>query len=293
MMIIPVRFAFLAAILPVITTGLAFNVFNTFQPNPELPTLANAQNGGKFSIKMDIGQKEQTHLFLDGMNVELLQEKAEPSQKVGLPGANGPHPKTSSGGLSVKTIKNPFFVDMYGTQEVRFEKGCWEMVWKKDHYCGSLILGFDVPFGAKRNGAQLPQGPLYLSFPVWTPDGLAQKQAERFDAEKRAKEYLKERDEEMMKMQKESNVFKKALHYRNAAAAVERYDFTGVRYWSNQVPVSDEVIPIANGLLMNTKGNIWNKDKSFLGGKHLLLGSAVLASLEDEDVEKQLKTLKP
>lgn len=284
------RFVLLAAPLSVAVQGFAFNVFNAFQANPKLPELAQAQTGEKFSVRFDIGQKDQAHIVLDGLRIELLKEKVDASQKIGLPGADGPHPGMSSGALALKTLEYPSFVDLFGTQKVRFEKGCWEMIWKKDLFRGSIICGFDVPFGAKRNGAQLPQGRLYISFPVWTQEGLAKRQAEKFDAEARAKDYSKERDDELLKMQKESNLIKKALHYRAAAAAVEKIDFTGVR-WMTSIPSCDEVVPIGDGLLMNTKGTVWNKDKSFFGGQHVMLGAAILAQLAEEDKEKT--TLRP
>lgn len=289
----PVLF-FLLAYLPVLTHSLAFDVFSVFKRNPLAPTYAEAQVGSKFLVKLDIGQKGETHLFLDGLKIELLRGKPDASQRPGLPGYDGPHPGVSSGAFAVETTKNPFFVDMYGKQKVRFEKGCFEIVWKKDNIAGSLIMGFDVPFGAKRNNARLPQGAMYLSFPVWTQEGLAQRQAQRYEAEQRAKEHAKERDDELMMMQKESNLFKKALHYRNAAAALEKIDLTGVRLMTN-IPSSEEVIPIADGLLMNIKGSVWNKDKSFLGGKHVLLGTAVLSPLVDEEeAEKEAYSgLKP
>ena len=81
--------------------------------------------------------------------------------------------------------------------------------------------------GAKRNGANLPAGRLYISFPVWEQEGLAVRQAEKFNAEARAKEYAQERDEELEKYATETNLIKKAMHYRNAVAAVEKIDFTG------------------------------------------------------------------
>ena len=69
--------------------SLAFNVFSAFQANPSLSKLAEAQMGEKFTVKMDIGQKDETHLLLDGLCVELLKEAAPANQNIGLPGKSG------------------------------------------------------------------------------------------------------------------------------------------------------------------------------------------------------------
>jgi hypothetical protein len=158
----------------------------------------------------------------------------------------------------------------------------------QDNYCGSIICGFNVPMGAKRNGANLPAGCLYLTFPIWEQEGLAIRQAEKYEAETKAKEFAHERDEEFRKYATETNLFKKVLHYRNAVAAVEKIDFTGVNFLS-RVPNSDEVIPIGNGLLLETKGSVWTKGAGWLGGKHALLGDAKLSPV----VEKPENVLRP
>ena len=205
-------------------------------------------------------------------------------------GASGPHPRLSTGALALQVISMPSFIDMFGTQKVRFEKGCWEMVWKKDQHCGSIICGFEVPNGAKRNGANLPAGRLYLSFPVWTQGGLSVRQEERTHAEAKVKEFSQEKDDELRKMEATSNLFMKAVHYRNAVAAVEKIDMSGIRFLS-QIPLENEVMPIGDGILMNTKGTIWNKDNNFLGAKHSLLGEAILSPYVEDQI--QTDVLKP
>ena len=308
---------FIASTLAV-ANGFAFGIFDAFKASPLLSEVSEYKMGDKFSISMDVGEKDQVHMNLNGLTIELLQEGAPKDERVGLPGVDGPHPQTSTGALAIKVHSSPSFIDMYGTQKVRFEKACYEMVWKKvrtktpfscvgcrvivgeinrarlpflrsqDNLCGSIVCGFNLPMGAKRNGANLPAGSLYLSFPVWQQEGLAIRQAEKFDAETRAKEYAQERDEELQKYATADNLFKKALHYRNAVAAVEKIDFTGIRYLS-QVPSNDEVTPIGNGLLLQTKGSVWTKGSGFLVAKHSLLGDAKLAPVVEEPAENILR----
>jgi len=270
--------------------AFTIDMFSAFQANPLLSKMTETKTGDKFTVRMDIGnnKKDETHLFLDGLSVELRKDAAPADNKVGLPGADGPHPKTSTGALAVDILKTPHFIDMFGTQKVRFEKGCWEMIWRKNQQAGSVILGFHLPSGARRNGASLPSGRIYMSFPVWSEDGLATRQKEKTEAEAKVKEFNKEKDDELKKYQEASNLFMKALHYRNAVAAVEKVDLTGIRFL-NQVPSESEVIAIGGGVLVNTKGTIWSKENNFFGEQHVLLGDAVLCPF----VEKDENTLMP
>lgn len=264
--------------------SLAFSVFSAFDAHPGLQQLTQSQEGAKFSVRMDIGQSEnEAHLNLDGLGLELLQTGVPKSERVGLPGCDGPHPKTSTGGLAVNVFSTPCFIDMFGTQKVRFEKGAWEVIWKKDQRCGALICGFQLPVGAQRNAntAGLTAGRVYLSFPIWTEDGLAGRQSEKREAELKCKEYNEEKMDEIKKFEETSNLFMKAVHYRNAVAAVEKIDFSGIRTMDH-VPGETDVLPIGNGLLMNTQGTMWNKATDFFGEKHKMLGDAFLSPVVED-----------
>jgi len=275
----------------VVVDGLAFSVFRAFDGHPGLKQLAppTTQEGAKFNIRMDIGQKDnEAHLHLKNFGIELLQEgTVKKDERVGLPGADGPHPQTSTGALPLNVFSTPSFVDMFGTQSVRFEKGAWEVVWKKDQMCGGVIIGLQVPAGATRNSntASLPAGRLYMSFPVWTEDGLAEKQGLKRETESKCKEYIEEKMDEIRKMEETSNLFMKALHYRNAIAAVEKIDFSGIRTLENSVPDDTDTLPIGNGLMMNTKGTLWRKEVNFFGGSHSLLGEAFLSPVLEDSTE--------
>ena len=92
-----------------------------------------------------MGNPPPPALFLDGLELNLLQDMAAKGSHVGLPGANGPHPQTSSGAKVVKVVKAPSFIGMNGMERVKLDRGGWEMVWRKNSPAGSLICGFDVP----------------------------------------------------------------------------------------------------------------------------------------------------
>ena len=280
---------FVLAATTSLTAALAFDVFGGFKANPVLSEFAAVKTGEQFKVRLDISQDDKApHMYLDGLCIEMVHDVAPKNSVVGMPGADGPHPKTSTGAHILNVMSHPFFIDIFGKQKVRFEKAAWEMVWKKDHYCGSLICGFDVPVGAKRNDANLPPGRMYFSFPVWSQEGLAIRQAERFEAETKAKEYVAEKNDEMQKYYTATNIFQKAMHYRNIAAAMEKIDLTGVRFLSG-IPLSSEVIPIGNNLLLNIKGQVWQKETNFFGAKHNLLGTAVLSPLVEESLDSSLR----
>lgn len=118
-------------------------IFNTFTAFPALKELAKTSTDTQLNIRLDIGMKTQNHLFLDGFEMELLQT-VPPKGAVSLPGADGPHPQTSSGKKEVHVSCPPAFIGMNGRDEVNLENGAWEMVWTDKQSYGSLICGFDV-----------------------------------------------------------------------------------------------------------------------------------------------------
>jgi len=73
-------------------------------------------------------------------------------------------------------------------------------------------------------------------------------------------------------MQATTNPLMKALHYRNALAASEKIMMSGVKGLVESVPDNEDVMPIADDLVMCTKGTVWTKSGNFLGKEHVLLG---------------------
>lgn len=95
MKILPLLVMFVSLVVDT-TNGFAFDVFSAFRPNPALEQLAHAQNQKKFDIRFDLETKDnERHFYLNGLNIELLDEAIQKKQSTGLPGANGPNPKVS------------------------------------------------------------------------------------------------------------------------------------------------------------------------------------------------------
>jgi hypothetical protein len=255
-------------------------IFNAFTAYPSLQDIAKAQTDTQLSVRLDIGKKKSNpfapstpHLFLDGLMLDLLQAKA-PKGCVTLPGADGPHPQTSSGARTVNIHQLPYFIGMNGMEKIKLEQGAWELVWRETSPGGSLICGFEVPKAAERNGARLPAGRMYLSFPVWTYDGLMEQQEAKADAEKRANEFLQEKNDALQAMQETNNLFMKAWQYRNAAAAYEKHELTGIR-WYQWIPDMDHVVKMQDDLYVGMSGSVFTMDKGFFKAKHLI-GEAMI-----------------
>jgi hypothetical protein len=154
--------------------------------------------------------------------------------------------------------------------------------WKEGSPAGSLLCGFEIPEEYKRNDATLPKGRVYMSFPIWTRDTLEQMQREKEQILGRASEALDLKNEELAKMQETGNLFQKALHYRNAAAAAEKYYIQPVMRMQ-LVPSQNEVIAFHDDLFVTTKGTVWAKDLP--NGKQILLGVASLKAARPKDIQ--------
>lgn len=246
-------------------------------PKPEANLIDFAktlQKVTQLDIRLQVDSKDvdKPAFYLQGLKL-VLGEGFVNTRKILMPGFHGPYPSVSSGLREIQIQAQGFFVDIFGMKRVPMNDGCWELVWRDGDMHGSLICGIDVPESAERNGAVFPKGKIYLSFPVWTPEGLATQQALKFEVAKRAEEYLRERDEELAKMQETSNPLSKIWHYRNAADALERYFITGYRRLKDRVPDSNGLMELAGGLLMNKRGYLWTKrdrHQVVLGSAHLV-----------------------
>lgn len=237
---------------------------------PGLEQLVDAQANQRLSFDFSIGKEEDSsRMSVNGMVLDLIKDNAD-YEHVPMPGKNGPHPNLSSGIRRLNLVKEGSFISMKGTELVQAIKSCWELVWRKDSPAGALLFGFEVPEDYKRNDITLPQGQVYLSFPVWTTDGLRYARSEKERILKKADEYLNEKNEELEKCQAENNLFKKALHYRNAYAAAENYYNQPVKRMQ-EVPDKDEVLTLQDDLFLTTKGLVWAKNLP--NGKQTLLGT--------------------
>jgi hypothetical protein len=265
----------LAAARPSLTAAFSFAIPQLNPANPALQDLSQAPDGILVNLRLDVGQKEESHLLLDGLVVELRGDAVDKKNSVPLPGSSGPSPHLSSGAKSLRVLDAARFIGHNGLNSIDLQDGCWEMVWRKFAPAGVIVCGFNLAEDVHRGDATLPKGQLYLSLPIWTRDGLAEKQALKAEKIAEAEQYKIEQADDIAKMQATSNPLMKALHYRNAVSAYEKMSMSGVKGLMESVPDSEDVMPIGNDLLMCTKGTVWTKDgSSFFGKEHILLGVA-------------------
>jgi hypothetical protein len=260
--------------------------FNAASPNPVLHKFAQTQTGTVFSIGLDVGKDENSHMLVNGLVLELHPDPIDKgSYHPALPGANGPDPRLSTGAKKLSIKQEPYYINMSGMQHVHLKGACWELAWKDGAPAGSLVCGFHNTEEAKRNDASLPKGRIYISFPVWTKESLADAQERKRDVETRARQYIQDKDDELAKMQTTNNPIMKALHYRNAAAALEKYWICGVDSLK-MIPSDTDTLALQDSLMLTTKGTVWTKKEGFFGGHHALLGTATISPLLQNDNDK-------
>eukprot|EP00591_Stephanopyxis_turris_P011095 CAMPEP_0195517362 /NCGR_PEP_ID=MMETSP0794_2-20130614/10555_1 /TAXON_ID=515487 /ORGANISM="Stephanopyxis turris, Strain CCMP 815" /LENGTH=266 /DNA_ID=CAMNT_0040646153 /DNA_START=91 /DNA_END=891 /DNA_ORIENTATION=+ len=248
-----------------------------FTVNPSLTEYAAAQEGTSLSFHLDIGGKSaESRLPLNGLVLE-FHDSAPGYIHPKLPGANGPHPHMSCGPKVLEVKEEGSVINMEGLQKVSMKNGCWEMVWRDNAPAGSIVCALDIPETVRRNEASLKSGRMYMSFPVWTVEGLIEKQKYKQLMEEKAVNFLEEKENELLKMKTTSNPILKALHYRNAAESVEKYYCLGMNRVA-EIPSDNDVVPIQGNLMLCRKGTIWTKDDKALFGEHVLLGVASISA---------------
>lgn len=275
----------LASVLALlIVSSEGFSFFNAV-PNPVLKKFAQTQTGTLLGIRLDVGKNENSRMSINGLIIELHPDSiVKGSKHPTLPGANGPDPNSSTGAKNLSIQQAPYYINTGGMNQVHLEEGCWELAWKEGAPSGSLVCGFHHTEEVKRNEAILPKGRIYMAFPVWTKETLAEAQERKRDIERRARQHIQDKDEELTKMQSTSNPLMKAWHYRNAAAAMEKYFVCGVDT-AKMIPLDRDVMALQDNLVLNTKGTVWTKHEDFFGGKHALLGTATVSPVLQNENE--------
>jgi len=291
----------IVALVPLllVVNAPAANAFLFGEPmvrHPQLTEMLDAQRDLKVGLHLDIGQEQASvRLAIQQMQLELQMTNNDDSTStsgttIPMPGMHGMHPSLSGGVRSLKIQRPGRFISSQGLQYVQpTPASCWELIWKKDAHAGCLLLGLELEEEYQRHhedsddqaaaSAKLPKGVVYLNFPVWSLEGLAVARAAQAKAIRRAKECLEERDTEIAKLQHTSNWFQKALHYRNAYAAVEAYTLQPLKHYEDIVPKDDkkDCIELPSNLFLTTRGFCWTKELP-KGPQHLL-GTATLFEL--------------
>lgn len=274
---------------PIVSAAFLHNFFQPYKvekPKPDLLQITDEQEDIELNIQLLLGPHDDgPQLAITNMVVGLCHDSAE-YEHIGLPGADGQHKKLSTGHRSLKILEEGRFINMKGTQHVKGENGCWEMCWRKDKPAGTLICGFHVPEEYSRNDAVLHKGNLYVSFPLWTVEGLRVGQEEGQKVREECQRLLQVRDEELEKIEQTDNPIMKAYHLQAAYAAVDKYGAMPHDLLST-IPNDDQVVRLQNDILLTIKGLVWGQqDSDRYSDGYEFLGTASLHPYKPEDDRK-------
>jgi hypothetical protein len=233
------------------------------------------------AIKLEVGMKRESKLTINDLKLDFSSDPVvDSSHHPAMPGVNGPHPQTSSGIRNLQVKEDGWFIDMSGKKDVQLKNGCWELIWRDGALAGTLVCGFEVTESYTRNDATLSPCRLYMSFPVWSAEGLKKAQEDKKTVMDRALGFVNEKELQLAKMQETSNPIMKALHYRNAYAAMDKYSLENVKAFE-MIPSDEEVLTFGldQDMLVTTKGLAFSKEGGFQKGQHVLLGAAYAAEV--------------
>jgi len=272
-----------SAFLLIVTSPLArgFDLGQLFQARsfemrPDLLDITNAQVSKRLNLHLHIGyEEEEPHMSISNLVIELHHDDLE-GDHAPLPAADGPRRALSSGPRRLDVLSKGSFVSMAGTQCVDTVKGCWEMAWRKGKPGGSLICSFEIPQDYRRNDAVLPKGPLYISVPVYTKEGLKVAQYEKERIQGVLAEFLMERDEALAQMDLTENPIMRAIYLQKALAAVDEYTKADHRTLES-IPTDDDILLLQDDLLLANHGLLWGNDPT---SGHVLLGRATVTPEE-------------
>ena len=257
----------------------------SIQAIPELNRYTLGLVDDTLDARLTVGLTKENSFVIDGFQFQLGRTLGDgasdmPSAKgVPLPGVNGPKPHLSSGAMPVECKQPGQYINLQGLQRVEFTDGVFEIVWRESAPAGVLICGFHLDRDAERNDCILEKGNIYLTFPVWSEDGLRQERAKKERAQVEYDKHERERNNELELMKETPNLLMKALHFRQACQATEKMDFSGLHQYmdvpsSSDVKICGDLHCVKTGTVWRTNGNAFNDP--FRSAKQRLLGSASL-----------------
>ena len=239
---------------------------------PDLYDVVDQQNNTRLNIQLHIGDDETGFLTVKDMIIELSGRYNEDADEhVDLPGSDGSFSECTCGSRRLNILSKGYFVNMNGLQHIDCEKGCWEMCWVRGRPAGTIVFAFSLPQTYSRNEAVLSEGDVWVSFPVWTVEGLRYGQMAKKKVLDEIELYTTKWNEELDKYEMTGNPIMKAIHERNAhifaGKCDELYDYS-----LETIPADvDQYSELQEDLLLSKKGLIWKKD----GDDDILLGHAI------------------
>ena len=243
---------------------------------PDLHDIVDQQDKTQLKIQLHVGDKDSGFLAVQDMIVQLGGRYSEnEEERVELPGNKGINSRYSSGGCRLDVVSKGTYVNMKGLQHISCDMGCWEMCWARGRPAGTLCMAFHLPQTYTRNQAVLPSGDMYLTFPVWTKEGLKYGQKAKQEVLDEIELYNQKWNEELDKYEMTENPIMRAIHERNAHIYATKCDDL-YDYSLDTIPEDSQCSKLQEDLLLSNRGSIWKKD----GKNDILLGHAVAAPFQ-------------
>lgn len=241
---------------------------------PDLCDMIDRQckDNTQLDIQMHVGDDETGFLTVQGMTVQLggPYDDKEADQHTKLPGSDGASADCCSGAYRLNFLCKGHFVNMEGTQYIDCQKGSWEMCWARGRPAGTMVFAFHLPQTYSRNQAILPEGDVWLSFPIWSVDGLKHGQMAKQKVMDEIEFYTQKWNEELDKYQLTKNPIMKAIHERNADIYAGKCDEIW-DYSLSTIPDDDQCHQLQEDLLLSKQGLLWTKK----GDRDILFGNAI------------------
>lgn len=281
-----------------VSSGLLFPAIHQ-RHHPDLVKTSQSQIGKHLNIRLDVANKKDpsARMAIKGLVLKLTQNMIDNNKKKNsdngghypeMPGSS--KPSISSGLRAADVIQEGSFVDMTGMKNAHMENGLWEVVWKDNAPSGYLLFGLDVPQELRRNSAAVPEGNVFLSFPLWTKESLQEFQGRKAALQERATKYIKERKDALEKSMRANNPIHKAFHYRDAVAAAEKYSNCGFQSYDHVPTDAEELTEIGNDLFLYKQGVVWHKSRNaFAFPRSVVLGTAKVTENEIDPTTTKLR----
>ena len=251
---------------------------DNLKPHNDLADLCQSQVGTNLNVRLDIGHDK--HLHIDHFCFELSDN---PFSAAAMPGVGGPLSHLSSGSKHLNVLEDGGFIDMNGMQRIGLDDTSWELCWTDGIPSGNFMCGMTVAQDYTRNGGSVfPGGRCYMTFPVFTKDGLEELRQDKIRLLKQAKDLQERKHAALERVASTLNPLMKAKFYREAFDAEEMYESIDVEKL-NMIPSMEDCVPCGEFLFLSKKGRVW-KDNTVNGRDGILgLGSAYLSTSGDAE----------
>lgn len=238
---------------------------------PGLNELINSQDKKQLNLQWHVGSTENGFLSVKDMVIELGGQIGLDEDRMELPGDKGPFSGCSTSASRVNIISKGSYISMKGQEHVECERSCYQVSWVSGRPAGTLVCGFTLAQSYKRNNAVLPEGPLFLSFPVWTKEGLQYGQNLKNEVLEEIAMYTQKWEAELVKYQavREHNPIMAMIHQHLADVYATKCDDL-YDYSLDTIPEDDDCIEMQDDLLISKRGLIWKCN----GETDVLIGQA-------------------